>query len=147
MPEYYDSIDFLPTYNYFKLLETQEPKYLAIDLESEKIDLKKALCAWEKIERQIIELQLKDPSFVFRLKSEARIYIRMAKGFLGSAYDMTIYKQEEKKLKEEGGQTEYNQLIMAIERYTGRYIDDKKLPVSRFYAYLNFIRDGAKKNR
>ena len=148
--EYYKSIDTLPIYNYWQCVDKKDLTFLIISCPKstpESTKLAKLSKAWESIESQMIELQLKDKTYIANLKKEARHYLKQAKAALtNNTLDRLHFKQSEIEREKEsnGVGFNYNKSIAILEKYLGRHINDKEMTVSRYYIHYQMMVESMK---
>ena len=143
----WDSIDSLPIYFYWKVIDTRSLEWLLEekpDKKTPQAEVDKLLrAAWDKIEVEMYDLQLQDKDFIHNLEAERRHYLKKIKAAVSQkTIDVLHYEQSalihEKKEK---SKFDYDQSIVAIEEKIGQ-IDDKKMSVRRYYAHLKKLKNG-----
>lgn len=149
--KYFDSIDNLPVWNYWKISETDDFKYL-IDTDdySQKLRISKSksLKIWDKITSEYMdffginntykeilmlnrEVILNEYAWESRREPIARVYAREAK------------KQLEEFEKNMLNIKPQNQ-VFYIEKEMGFRVDSRKMSVKEFYSYVTNINTYAK---
>ncbi len=149
--EIYDSIDTLPIWNYWQCINKKSLDFLVINASKSTPaeTLKAALVkAWNKIEDEMIALQLRDPKYVAGLRNEGIHFIRQAKAAIsGSALDKLHFKISEDSRNETlEKEFNYNDSIAMLEERLGWNINDRKMTVSRYYTHIQRLKNGRGKN-
>lgn len=142
----WSSIEDLPIYNYWKVIETGVLDYLLIE-KPEKIEKsvkKKLLEAWDNIQTEMLDLQIKDKSFVEHLQAEKRHYLKKIKAALTQkTYDVLVYEaSEEARKKEINEPFDFENSLAMLEEKLHYQIDDKKMTVKRYYIHLIRLKNG-----
>jgi len=148
----YNSIDTLPIWNYWQCINKNSREPLIIDCPKSTPEptKQKALSeAWNKIENEMIALQLQDPKYVLQLKDDARHILRQIKAMLSGKtidklhYEMSVLKRDSVLQKD----FNYNKSVAILEKYLSRAIDDKIMTVTRYYTHWQMmIEHGRKAN-
>lgn len=134
----YQSIDSLPIYNWFKIFETQELKYLIIKgtpTEKQLNDL------WEKLFNEYIS--------VFGLDESFKNYFKHTKKVLDLEVKYALTKKGSYLFKLEYEKAKYKALnpttedkdnfminITKVEQKIGRTIDEHSISVLKYYSYI-----------
>jgi len=144
--KYWQSIDDLPIYYYYKVLETNDLKHLVYEMPS-KIDvdhLKKVLNpVWDKIELEYFDMLSKDPNYIDTLKDDIRFQIKKVKAQISSlAYDKIIFEGEKRKKAMENSEYDYYKSIALLTKNLNFAIDDKKLSVRMYFTHFNMLKNG-----
>jgi hypothetical protein len=151
--EFYDSVENIPIYNYWKTEETGELKYLAIGKNYEKAffyDPAEALKAWDKVNKSYLDVfgvsdHYKD---VLMLQREVVLndYIwHTQREPIAKVYAREAQKQLDSMKKDESVQVDKNDQIFMIEKEMGFEVDIKTMTIKKFYSYIKAINKLAKK--
>ena len=140
----YVSIDDLPIYNWFKVFETGNPKYIVIRGKFTKEELAHQ---WEQIFGEYVS--------TFGFSREFIVYFNKRKKLqlLKNKYALTkkaalknLIKFREKELlalnPTENDRSDYMTVVMAVEDAINRTIDEKEISVRKFYTYLKKLKNG-----
>ena len=149
--KYYNSIDEIPIWNYWKFSETDDFKYLVIcDDTSRQVKFKesKALKAWDNMTSQYIdffgvnntykeilmlnrEIILNEYIWEARREPISKVYAREAKKQLESLENNLINSNPQDQ-------------VFYIEKEMGFRVDIKQMSVKEFYSYVSNINKYAK---
>ena len=154
--ELYSSIDNLPIWNYNKILETGNLRYMAKTDDFSKhfrYNKKKAFVNWEKINDEYINYFGVNENYQRILELEAEISINyydwkvLKIPVARSYYNMAKNELESMQSGPVSGSAEYNigKQIFYIEREMGFKLEEKNLSVKQFFLYINELSEIAKK--
>ena len=151
--KFYDSIENIPMWNYWKIEETSDLKYLAIGKNYDKqffYHNLKAADAWTKVNGSYLDvfgvsdhykdilmlkrdIALNEYAWERNREPIARVYAREAK------------KELEAIQKGDNTRADMNEQIFIIEKEMGFEVDPKVMTIKRFYSYIKGINNLAKK--
>ena len=139
--DYYNSIEDLPIWNWWKVSETGNLSYLRKDenYKGKAPNLK----LWEKINDEYFnEYGINDNlKQLMRLKKE---WIRLKEKYLvkGIRFALTELDIVEAKMKDldKVGDFKKEDTIIYLEEKLGRELDTRKVTVKKYYNYLNYYR-------
>lgn len=144
--KYWQSIDELPIYYYYRVLETGDLKYLAYDLPSnvnQDYMTAKLKEAWDKIQMEFFDLMAKDKDYVEALKKDVRFQIKKVKAQISSlAYDKIIFEGIKKTKESENVEFDYFQSISILEEKLKFAIDDRTMTVRRYFSHFKRLKNG-----
>lgn len=151
--EFYDSVDNIPIFNYWKTEETGDLKYLAIGKDYEKdffYDQKEAAESWNKVNKSYLDIfgvsaHYKD---VLMLQKEVILneYIwQTQREPIAKVYAREAKKELESIQKDDGVKADKNDQIFMIEKEMGFQIDVKVMTMKKFYLYIKGINNLAKR--
>ena len=145
LSKYYDDIEDLPVWNWWKIHEEGEFKYL---LKKGKLD-EGAKRAFDKLQSQFIEVFGIDENYAEYLRKKIEIEllkIKVAKtGDRSYEFMIDIIEAEMKGLNKEDKQGTFRQGAIAIEKYMGFKMDLKKISTFEYYSYVQAIQKAVKK--
>lgn len=147
--EYYQSIDEMPIYNWFKINETNDLKWISKDLQ---IDAKKniiiLLSAWNKIFDEFIDTfgipeKLKE---IMEVKRD--IFILQAQLALTKDRTIQIFIDIETekliKLMSKDKEQSTMQVKVYVEKFLGFKLNERETTVKEFYEYIIVLIDQSK---
>ena len=141
----WNSIEDLPIYFYWKVIETGDLTYLIQEKGSNLVDhvRGKLVEAWEQIEVEMYDLQLSDPKFKTHLEDEKRHYLKKIQAALSNKPIDKIHFENSKAIheKKSGSKFDYEDSICMLEEKIGQ-IDDKKMSTKRYYTHLKRLTNG-----
>lgn len=156
--ELYSSIDNLPIWNYNKILETGNLRYMAKTDDFSKhfrYDKKKAFLNWQKINDQYIDYFGVNDNYqrILELKGEMAVNyydwkvlkIPVARSYYNMAKDELETMQSGAGSGSESQEYNVGKQIFYIEREMGFKLEEKNLPVKQFFLYINELSEIAKK--
>ena len=146
---YYRSIENLPQWNFQKVLQTGDLRFILVlddyfEIESVKVNKSIDLnTIWEKIfDEYIKEFGLSD-SYMRVMRDRRRIALLKCDMIIRGDYGLeAAIRIQEKKLDDEGNKTEisFEETVAHVEKYRGMAIDVTKVSVKRFNTYLKMMR-------
>lgn len=148
----YNSIDVLPIWNYYKIIESGDLKYLAITNNYGKdfnYDQKSALIFWEYINDEYIDFFGVSREMVEILELQAEVAINRYEWTVNKTpVCKSLWKQAEKKLDmllngDETNEGVLQKQIFYIEKEMGFSIDEKQVSVKRFFSYIKELNEYA----
>ena len=149
--KFYDSIENIPMWNYWKIEETSDLKYLAIGKNYENqffYDKLKASNAWTKVNGSYLD--------VFGVSEHYRDVLMLKRDIALNEYAWErnrepiarVYAREAKKELENLELNSLNEKpqdqVFFIEKEMGFKVDPKKISLKDFYSYVNNINKMAK---
>ena len=153
---FYSKLNKLPIWNYWKVRETSELKYLVVagdeeDYESLKVSDKywQVLAAvWHQLNIDFIdEFGLSDELFN-RLQAEKKLILLELENALNPRPILMSRIMHEKELLNNGVPTVVNTgistFIAACEKFMGFQIDEKKTSVAKCYSYVKLMQEKQK---
>lgn len=146
--KYWQSIDELPIYYYYKLVETGELEYLLKEPLEGKYNqdhVKSQLfLAWEKIELEFYDMMVLDADYVNELKKQLRERTKRLNALLKpDAFYKTLWEIEKvKKEQKSNSRSDYYDTIAALNKYLKFAVDDKKLSVRMYFKHLQMMKNG-----
>lgn len=146
----YRSIDDLPIYNWFKIQETNDMRYLlkVTTNEADKFTFELAEI-WEKIYSEFIDTFGINDTFRQMLMLRKEICVLRMKVAMKdeNAYLVTFAEIKEKELKqmiEKLNEKEMSSAKVYVEKYLGFKIDQRVTTVREYYEYIKAIEKEAK---
>jgi len=147
----YDSIDNMPIYNWFKVNETNDLRWISkVPDANISWHRKKLSASWEKIFSEFIDTF----GIPEKLKEimELRRDIFVLKGQLALTGDRTLQlfvdienEKLEKLLSRERGSKSF-QIKTYVEKFLGFKLNEKETTVREFYNYVNALNDQSEKS-
>lgn len=152
--KYYNSIENLPIWNFYKVKETGDLSYLFVDEKQHGEAMLKAIAkevfeAWRAIDdRFLFEFGLSE-QYVNRLILEKKINeLELDVLIYNNSISRARLKAEKAKvegIKEGEGKADLTEVLVNIEKFMSFSIDDKKVSVNKFFGYINLMRRAADK--
>lgn len=142
----WSSIDELPVYYYFKVIEKNDFDYLIReDTKStpQATKTKKLLKAWDMIQTELIELNMKDPKYMEELKGQRRHFLRKIRATVGNSAADQIHYERFKPQYESEEQFDYDKSLAILEKHLGFSINDKQMTVKRYYTHLQLMKEAS----
>tara|TARA_S200002703_G_scaffold76187_1_gene65817 strand:+ start:432 stop:878 length:447 start_codon:yes stop_codon:yes gene_type:complete len=143
----WSSIDELPVFYYFKVIEKGDLKYL-IETDSkstpEETKLNQLIKAWDNIQTELIELNMKDPKYMADLQGQKRHYLRKIKATLSQKTVDQIHYERYKPQYENEDKFDYDKSLAILEKHLGFSINDKQMTVKRYYTHLQLMKEQSK---
>ena len=145
--KYWQSIDDLPIYFYYKLIETSNLDLLIYQPPAHKMDenykKEKLYAAWQNIELEFFDMMAQDKDYVNGLKKQLRKRIKRLDSLLKpEAFYKTLWEVEKRKEEETEVSFDYYGSIAALNKYLKFAIDDKKLIVRMYFTYHQIMKNG-----
>lgn len=150
----YNSIDDLPTWNYYQVIEQSDLKYLAkVDDYSKpfKYNKRDAYDLWTRIDSEFINAfgVSREQQDLLLLEMEMAVYYyewKVEKIFSSESYYVELKKQYDSIIKAtESNPSDLQSNIFYIEREMGFKVDEKELPIKKFMLYVKELNKIAKK--
>jgi len=140
-PKFYSSIEDLPVFNYWKILETGSLDWLVY--EGGNPSEEELAYTWNNIQVEVIEVMLTHKDYVKALEGKRREALRKAKAYINNdtAQKHMIELQEAEEKLKETGQADLYQVIDYIERDRGYTINEKTLSTKKYLMYLKSMKD------
>jgi len=142
MPAYYENIDEMPVYNWFKIAETADLKFMKASSRT-KFDPKIASKKYEEIQRQYFDEFGFGESYEKTLITRANIVnLKIEKAITGNNFLINFIKQAEIDLKDSFRHAEKINILetkIHVEKYIGFRLNDREVSVKEFYTYLNVM--------
>lgn len=145
----WSSIDELPVYYYFKVIEKNDLNYLVReDSKStpQETKTKEILKAWDNIQTELIELNMKDPKYLEELKGQRRHYLRKIRATVGQSPADQIHYERYKPQYESEDKFDYDKSLAILEKNLGFSINDKQMTVKRYYTHLQLMKEASHGN-
>lgn len=149
----YYSIDTLPIWNFYKVIETNNLKYMArVNDYSKpfKYDKKAALMYWEHINDEYLNFFRVSQDLLEVLELQAEAAVNQFEWVVNkNPLNKSLWKQATKKLEEllregDNNETVLQKQIFYIEREMNFSINEKEVSVKRFFSYIKELNDYAK---
>lgn len=143
----YKSIDEMPIYNWNKIHETGDLRYMLHEKKTiEPYEFRFLLKRWKKIYEEYVSRFGLSEDFLSILELEKNIaLLKIEKAERGDENMQTFIEIDEIKLQKKraelsGVQSDFYDIKAAIESNLGFHIDPKKCTVVEFYSYLKNIK-------
>ena len=158
--KYFESLDDLPIYNFWKIRETGDLVYLFQDWKSDEAEAASKrrvwrsvlVDLWRKMDAEFIENFAMTDEFFNRLLIEKKIInLQLEYMISKSSVVRARLKGEQQKLElnyhnEESKPVKLNEFIAGIEKYIGFQIDEKKISTNKVYSYVNQMKEQSRLN-
>lgn len=151
-PKYYESIDTLPVFNWFKVIETGDLKNLVKnphEVSPRRVRENELAILWHKIYSQFIDTFGIDDTY--REILELRIEIDYYKNQMILDEDRSIInfvRRAERQLQsllEESQKAKFDLTAVYVEKYMQFRIDQRTTNVKEYYGYLKAMEEEAKR--
>lgn len=141
-PDLYDDLEVLPVWNWNRVHETGDLKYLLLD-ERQEVPAS-AHRVWLKLNQQYMNL--------FGITKKYKDYLRLKKeiallemdAFLKNNKTLNLFadvkREKMRELFEAGDNVTFTESVGAVERYMGFQVDVRTTSVAKFYTYLKMIK-------
>lgn len=151
-PRYYNSIDTLPVFNWFKVIETGDLKNLVMnphEVSPKRLKDQELASIWHKIYSEFIDTFGVDDTYkeILLLRCEVDYY----KNLMVLEEDrsmLNFIRRAEKQLEallKDNHETKYDMTSVYVEKYMGFKIDKRSLSVKEYYGYLKAMEEEAKR--
>lgn len=158
--KYFESLDDLPIYNFWKIRETGDLVYLFQDWKSDEAEAASKrrvwrsvlVDLWRKMDAEFIENFAMTDEFFNRLLIEKKIInLQLEYMISKSSVVRARLKGEQQKLElnyhnEESKPVKLHEFIAGIEKYIGFQIDEKKISTNKVYSYVNQMKEQSRLN-
>jgi hypothetical protein len=158
--KYFESLDDLPIYNFWKVRETGDLVYLFQDWKSDEAEAASKrrvwrsvlVDLWRKMDAEFIENFAMTDEFFNRLLIEKKIInLQLEYMISKSSVVRARLKGEQQKLElnyhnEESKPVKLHEFIAGIEKYIGFQIDEKKISTNKVYSYVNQMKEQSRLN-
>lgn len=158
--KYFESLDDLPIYNFWKVRETGDLVYLFEEWKSDQAEAAskrrvwRSVLAdtWRKMDAEFIENFAMTDEFFNRLLIEKKIInLQLEYMISKSSVVRARLKGEQQKLElnyhnEESKPVKLHEFIAGIEKYIGFQIDEKKISTNKVYSYVNQMKEQSRLN-
>jgi hypothetical protein len=139
----YEDINDMPLYNWIKLEEEKELKYVCINRKY-YVFCKKVAKAYMKMQSQFFERYLVKTKYIEYLRDLQRLNNSKCDAYMDEDRSkITIFESKERnfneKWKKNETKTDMYELISMVEVELGFQVDIKKMTVGSFYNHLNII--------
>lgn len=136
--ECFDSIDNLPLFNWWKITDTGDLKWLYKE-EVKKADVK-VYDLWEKIHNEYLEDYGLTPDFKQMLKLKKKWIIKQAEYIQGNRFASTEASIVDAKIQDltSGEGMKREDTIIFLEERLGRELDPKKMTVRKYNDYIKY---------
>lgn len=147
----YESIDEMPVWNWFKVRDTQDLKYVYKDVDySKKLFIfDYTAIAYEKLVDQYTEKFVIGKEGQEKIEREKEVAIAFLEAIVsGDKVQMLLAKQLEAELledEEKHGENDLNRIVAVLEKHLSILIDVKTISVSKFYTHINLLVESGKK--
>lgn len=144
MIKYYKSIEELPIYNFNKVIETGELKYI---VEKGIID-NKASIVWEIILEEFTEYVGFSDSYKEYMRYSKKSALLICQAYLENKMYLIAFARAAEKQAEAAlgtGKQDFAKLVKMLSKFIGYRIDTKKETVKDFYAIIKLMEDGQNK--
>lgn len=149
--ELYDSIETMPIYNWFKINETNDLRWVLKDFNAQiGINAKALLNAWNKIFDEFIEVfgipdKLRE---IMEMKRDIMILESQValKGDRTRLPFIEIKRDALEKLLKSEKKGVINQAKIYVEKFMGFRLNEKETSVKEFYGYVNALNEHTKRN-
>lgn len=159
--KYFESLDDLPIYNFWKIRETGDLVYLFQDWKSDEAEAASKrrvwrsvlVDLWRKMDAEFIENFAMTDEFFNRLLIEKKIInLQLEYMISKSSVVRARLKGEQQKLElnyhnEESKPVKLHEFIAGIEKYIGFQIDEKKISTNKVYSYVNQMKEQSRLNK
>lgn len=137
-PKYYESIETLPAWNWFKISETNDLSYLCFGKQPKNLQE-----IWSKITFEFIEYFGISPHMKQVFETQRKILQLETRVALENRKDLTalieIESSKLKKLSEKENEKKINTVVPFVSKQMGFHIDTKKISTKDFFEYLKMI--------
>lgn len=158
--KYFESLDDLPIYNFWKIRETGDLVYLFQEWKSDEAEAASKrrvwrsvlVDLWRKMDAEFIENFAMTDEFFNRLLIEKKIInLQLEYMISKSSVIRARLKGEQQKLElnyhnEESKPVKLHEFIAGIEKYIGFQIDEKKISTNKVYSYVNQMKEQSRLN-
>lgn len=158
--KYFESLDDLPIYNFWKIRETGDLVYLFQEWKSDEVEAASKrrvwrsvlVDLWRKMDAEFIENFAMTDEFFNRLLIEKKIInLQLEYMISKSSVVRARLKGEQQKLElnyhnEESKPVKLHEFIAGIEKYIGFQIDEKKISTNKVYSYVNQMKEQSRLN-
>lgn len=158
--KYFESLDELPIYNFWKVRETGDLVYLFQDWKSDEAEAASKrrvwrsvlVDLWRQMDAEFIENFAMTDEFFNRLLIEKKIInLQLEYMISKSSVVRARLKGEQQKLElnyhnEESKPVKLHEFIAGIEKYIGFQIDEKKISTNKVYSYVNQMKEQSRLN-
>lgn len=135
--KHYKSIDFLPVFNYFKAIETENINWIRKDYEGEEIEVSQDVYnAWKNIELEVITEMLKDEGYKKALKAKKKLILMQIKAVTGNALDKLKYKHQLQLESTEPNKLDFMTQLAELETAKKITINEHKTSVKKYISHL-----------
>ena len=159
--KYFESLDDLPIYNFWKIRETGDLVYLFQEWKSDEAEAASKrrvwrsvlVDLWRKMDAEFIENFAMTDEFFNRLLIEKKIInLQLEYMISKSSVVRARLKGEQQKLElnyhnEESKPVKLHEFIAGIEKYIGFQIDEKKISTNKVYSYVNQMKEQSRLNK
>lgn len=159
--KYFESLDDLPIYNFWKIRETGDLVYLFQECKSDEAEAASKrrvwrsvlVDLWRKMDAEFIENFAMTDEFFNRLLIEKKIInLQLEYMISKSSVVRARLKGEQQKLElnyhnEESKPVKLHEFIAGIEKYIGFQIDEKKISTNKVYSYVNQMKEQSRLNK
>lgn len=141
---YYDSIDDMPVFNWFKCIEDKKYQFCMRNPKHFKdAMLSKATAAFSKVYAEYVDtFGVSDELQDIIAKENEILCLKIDKAITGDLFLETLIEIKEielyELLKEKPGKANFAKV--AIEKYLGFRLNDREVTVREYYDYLNVIK-------
>lgn len=150
--KYYEGIDYLPIFNWWKIHETGETEYLLYEKKkANKIQKVVLARLWEKIyDEYIVRFGLSEEfaDILKKQKEIARLIVeRITTGDKSILTLIKIAELELEMIEKRIAKGDFNMMKGYMEQGLGFSIDTRKTTVAEFYSYIKVLKHGRKQGK
>lgn len=142
MGKYYENIDEIPIYNWFKISETNDLSFMVKDKKG-KFDRSTALKKYEQLYDQYINEFGFGESFEKNLMLRSNIVsLKIEKAVTGNNFLNNFIRQAEIDLKDSmtmANRVSITETKVHVEKYVGFRLNEREVSVRDFYTYLKVM--------
>ena len=142
MGKYYENIDEIPIYNWFKISETNDLSFMVKDKKG-KFDKSTALKKYEQLYDQYINEFGFGESFEKNLLLRSNIVsLKIEKAVTGNNFLNNFIRQAEIDLKDSmtmANRVSITETKVHVEKYVGFRLNEREVSVRDFYTYLKVM--------
>jgi ElaB/YqjD/DUF883 family membrane-anchored ribosome-binding protein len=143
---YYEDIDELPAYVYFKIVDSED---LSLLLKSGFKSKKFLLTVWANINDQIIDRSLKDIEYKKSIEERIQDAIDKADAYINdnkAKLFIISVKEKNKLLEPKEEHNDFSSTVVIVERILNRNINERTINTSKWLSYLKEAKDHVRRS-
>lgn len=150
--EYYKSLDEMPVFNWFKIQQTNDLKYMLVKIRKVSVkEVKELESALHKLSNEYIN--------TFGISDEYRRILELSRDIKVLEIDFILIKErskltmielkksELKAISTSSSKTDLFKIKMHVNKYMGYDVDTKKTSVKEFYTIVESLKEEAQEQR
>lgn len=143
----YNTIDELPIYNYWKISETGDLKWLFKSIPTKTPDkgqIEELTKSWEQIELEVYAILINDNAYMERIRKLKAEKMQVVRAYTSNdiATQLRVnamFHQKQSKEQNKQQQSSYHEAIAALEHKLGFPINEREMTVRRYFTHVRLL--------